>query len=164
MCRGWRNEGTILWVRQKAPDQSKALPETLAVGYMPTPNDAAKKKKQKTCSQLLRKDQHSAHLKLSCLFKTQHIWGRARLTGLSQMSPTREITSAEEQINHLFLPDSKRPCRLSPVPRVWAFMWGLDVLAYMCSSNWVQVFFLDKFYSRLWRELGPEIIYAQRFK
>lgn len=29
-------------MRQKAPDQSKALPEMPGVGYMPKPNDAAK--------------------------------------------------------------------------------------------------------------------------
>lgn len=38
--------------------------------------------------------------------------------------------SAEEQINHLLLPDSKRPCGLSLVQSIWDFAWDLDVLAY----------------------------------
>lgn len=52
-------------MRQKAPDQSKALPETLGVGYMPTPNDAAKKKNKQqsavNCSEKINM-QHTSNL------------------------------------------------------------------------------------------------------
>ena len=114
-------------MRQKAPDQSKALPEMPGLGQKPKPNDAAKTSAI-NCSEEIN-IQHTPNL-ANYSFKILHIWGRARLNNeLDQMSFMGEIMSTEYQNNRLFLLDSKCPCRLSFVQMIRDFAWGLDVQA-----------------------------------
>lgn len=110
-------------MRQKAPDQSKALLEMPGVGYMPKLNDAAKKSAIKCLEKI--SPQHTPHL-ATCFFKILHLWGRARLAGLSHMSLMGEMMSGEEQINHLFPPDSKGPCGLSHV-QIIGILRGIEM-------------------------------------
>ena len=60
------------WDRKLQISQKHCL-KPLELVICQRPMMQQKKKKTTICSQLLRKDQHAAHLKLSCLFKTQHI-------------------------------------------------------------------------------------------